>query len=537
MVLTIFDPISTVGSGKNSGKIVYKMFINGLWVESEKNEVFEVRSPADGRTVGYVQKSSIKDAEKAVEAAYHGKKALSGLGAVKRAEILKRTGETLLQNKQEFAGMITQESGKPITVSEGEVQAAAERLLYAAEECKDVYGEEITGDLTPDKTDKIAMIIRQPLGVVLAIAPFNYPLHIAVCKIAPAIAAGNTVICKPASSDPICMIMFTRLLELAGIPKGAFNLITGGGSDIGDFLVNSPKIDMISFTGSTEVGKHIAQICGMKKLHLELGGKAPAIVLKDCDLGLAVSECLKGSLSFSGQRCDSLSRILVENSIAPEFTKKVLAELKNWKTGDPRMRDTKIGPLINENAAKHVEALVKDATKKGAKVLAGGHRKGCFFEPTVLDNVTPKMRIAWEETFGPVFTIMKVADYEEAIRISNESNYGLDACIFTKDFDRTLDAGLRLEDGTVTINACPSHGLGLFPFGGDKDSGIGREGIRHSLMEMTKVHTIVFKKNYTAPTQAGAQQAKPAAVKPKAVPKKKAKSKPAKKKPAKKRKK
>ncbi len=482
---------------KKGGKIpVFNMFINGEWVGSASSETFDVLNPHDQSVIAKVQKAGVYDARKALDAAYKARGSVKNLRAVKRAEILEKAADLLEKYKRDFVDTIVAESGKPICVTEGEVNAAKERLYYASEECKDLYGEEITGDLSPHKFDKFAMVIRQPLGVVLAISPFNYPLHIAVCKIAPAIAAGNSVICKPSSQDPICMIMFARILEAAGLPKGVFNLITGTGSDIGDVMINSEKVNMISFTGSTAVGQHIAKICGMKKLHLELGGKAPAIVLSDCNLDLAVKEVLKGALTFSGQRCDAISRVLVEEKIADKFVKKVMKEIKKWKIGNPKDRKTLVGPLINEKAVQKVELLVNDALEKGAKLLHGGKRKGLYFMPTVLDYVTTKMRIAWEETFGPVVTIIRVRNYEEAIRIANESEYGLDACIFTKDIDKALDAGLRLEDGTVSINASPSHGLGLFPFGGDKASGIGREGIRHSLMEMTKVHTIIFKKNY-----------------------------------------
>ncbi len=487
----VFKPIKK----RKRRKSVYKMFMDGEWTESKTGETFRISNPANGKTIGYGQAGNIDDARKAVKAAYGAKDEISEMRAVHRAAILQKTGELILEHKDEIVDMIVAESGKPVSVTEGEVKAAAERLFYSSEECKEIYGEEITGDLSPHKFDKFAMVIRQPVGTVLAVSPFNYPLHIAVCKIAPAIAAGNSVICKPASKNPVCMLMLARLMEVAGIPRGAFNVITGSGSGIGDYLVNHPKINMISFTGSTSVGKHIAQICGMKKIHLELGGKAPAIVLKDCDMDLAVKECLKGALTFSGQRCDAISRILIEDDIADKFVRKVLKELKNWKMGDPRKKKTMIGPLISKSAVEKVDKLVQDAIRWGAKLLKGGRYEDLFYEPTVLDNVTPKMKIAWEETFGPVVTIIRVKNYEEAISLANESDYGLDASIFTKDIDKALDAGLRLEDGTVSINASPSHGLGLFPFGGDKDSGIGREGIRHSLQEMTKVHTIIFKKN------------------------------------------
>jgi len=232
----------------------------------------------------------------------------------------------------------------------------------------------------------------------------------------------------------------------------------------------------------------------MKKLHLELGGKTPALVLKDADLDLAAKECVKGALKFSGQRCDAVSRILVEKEVADEFVKKVLEEVKKWKMGDPRDPKTSVGPLINRWAIEKVDSLVKDAISKGAKLLMGGKYTNLYYEPTVLDGITEEMRIAWEETFGPVIAIMRVNSYEEALDIANRSEYALDGCVFTKDMNKALDAALRLECGSVTINAAPSHGLGLFPFGGDEESGMGREGIKESILEMTRLHTIVLRK-------------------------------------------
>jgi acyl-CoA reductase-like NAD-dependent aldehyde dehydrogenase len=286
--------------------------------------------------------------------------------------------------------------------------------------------------------------------------------------------------------------MFTRIAEMAGLPKGSLNVITGGGGEIGDLLSSHPKIDMISFTGSTSVGKHIALISGMKQLHLELGGKSPAIVLEDANLETAVKECAAGALKFSGQRCDALSRILVVDGLADRFVAAMLNEVKGWKVGNPKEPDTKIGPLINEAGMQKVEALVKDAVSKGAKLLTGGKRNGLFYEPTVLDHVTKDMRIAWEETFGPVVCIMRVKDMEESLKIANSSSFGLDASVFTQDIDRAVYLARNIESGTVTINGAPAHGVGNFPFGGDKDSGIGREGLNYSIDEMTKIHTIVF---------------------------------------------
>lgn len=487
----IFDEIRFPSA--TDGVQIYKMLIAGRWVESANRHTFNVYSPDDFSVVGRVQKAAPSDAKWALDEAFAAKQKIAQMAAFERAGILERTAKLLGDYKSHFVEMIVAEAGKPVKVAEGEVDATIERFRLGAEEAKELKGESIGGDAFAGTRKKIGMTVRQPLGVVLAIAPFNYPLFIASAKIVPAIAAGNAVVVKPASDDPICLLMLAKLIQAAGVPDGCLNVVSGDSSEIGDILVSSEKIDMISFTGSSAAGKHIAATAGMKKLHMELGGKSPAIVLEDADLDLAAAECVAGAIKFSGQRCDAISRILVVEKAADEFVKKVLAEVPKWKVGSPKNPDIAIGPLINEKAMQKVEALVNDAAKKGAHVLWGGKKiRGLYFEPTVLDHVTKDMRIAWEETFGPVVTIMRVKDYEDAIRIANESEYGLDASIFTTNINRALNGALRLNDGTVQINSAPVHGVGTFPFGGDKFSGMGREGIKVSAEEMTKIHSVVF---------------------------------------------
>ncbi|MBN2203020.1 MAG: aldehyde dehydrogenase family protein [Candidatus Aenigmarchaeota archaeon] len=469
----------------------YKLLINGNWVESSTKKTLDVINPANGSLVAKVQKASKIDAEKAIKAAFKSKPK-ANMPAFRKSEILIKMAELLEKYSEDFIDIICKESGKTQSLAKGEVHASVTRLKLAAEEAKALRGEIIGGDILKETRDT-ALVMRQPLGVVLAISPFNYPLFTAISKIAPAIAAGNSVIVKPASADPISLLMFGKIMQEAGMPDGTVNIVTGSGSEIGDFMVAHPDVDMISFTGGTEGGKHLASIAGMKKLHLELGGKAPAIVLDDCNLDNAVKECLIGSLKFSGQRCDAISRILIVESIADKFVEKAMEEMKEWKFGDPSKEDTVVGPLINEKAASFVKELVDDAISKGAKLLCGGKKyEHGYFEPTLLDNVTKNMRIAWEETFGPVVTIIRVKNYEEAIELSNKSEFGLDSCIFTQDIDKAIDAGLRIESGSVHVNAHPTHGVGLFTFGGDKESGMGRQGVMHSAIEMTKPHTIVL---------------------------------------------
>ncbi len=478
----------------SDGSVIYKMFINGRWTESGTKETFEVRNPYNGNLVARVQKATAEDANQAVEAAWKARSLIAGMDAVDRIALLRRIAENVKEHREELIDVLIKEAGKPRHFAEGEVGATVQRLELAAEEVRTLEGKYIPGSLVPKTKNRFAIVSRKPIGVVLAISPFNYPLFISISKIAPALASGNAVVCKAASDDPVALLMFARLAELAGVPEGALNVITGSGGEIGDLLASHPKVGMISFTGSTSVGQHIAMVAGMKRLHLELGGKGPAIVLEDADTGLAAKECAAGALKFSGQRCDALSRILVVRKIANGFVKEIVKEVrKTYKMGDPENKKTMIGPLINEAAVQKVDLLVRDAAEKGAKVLLGGKKgKGLFYEPTVLDRVTTGMKIAWEETFGPVVTIMRVKDEKEAVRVANQSHYGLDASVFTGDVDRAVRIAGLLEDGSVTINGAPAHGVGNFPFGGDKASGMGREGIEYSIDEMTKLHTIVF---------------------------------------------
>ncbi len=486
-----FDAIRFPSS--ENGTQIYKMLINGKWIESSNKKTFDVRNPYDGSIVGRVQKAARDDAENAVKSAFDAKKKIANMSAYDRAKILDKIADLVSEHKDDFVNVIVAESGKPVKVAGGEVEATIERFKFAADETKQITGDVLKGDNVPWHQEKIGIVIRQPVGVVLAVCPFNYPLFIGTAKIAPALAAGNSLVVKPASDDPICLFMLAKLMQDAGLPDGVLNMVSGSGSEIGDYLISHEKIDMISFTGSSDVGKHAAKIAGMKRLQMELGGKCPGLVFEDADLDMAAKECVTGALKFSGQRCDAISRILVAGKVADVFVKKVVSEVKKWKVGNPKDSDTLIGPMINETAVKKVDELVEDARKKGAKVLLGGNKgKGLFYQPTILDKVTTKMRIAWEETFGPVVTIIRVKNYEEAIRIANQSEFGLDSSVFTNGINKAIDAGLRVESGTVQINAAPAHGVGNFPFGGDKSSGMGREGVKTSIEEMTKLHTIVF---------------------------------------------
>lgn len=493
------DLISQVSKKDSNGILHFHTLIDGCWQCLSSGRFFDVHNPATGELVARVPDCDPDDVRNAVAAAKKGR-ALGTIPPIRRLEIMEKARELVLENAELLARMITLESGKPMSVSRGEVKATAERLELTMEETHVLNGEYIPGEWGPDTKDRFAIVLRRPVGVVASISPFNYPLFIAAAKIIPAILAGNTVVAKPASDTPLSLILFVRILELAGIPSGAINIITGRGREIGDLLVSHPDVNAVSFTGSTSVGEHIASIAGIKKLHLELGGKASAIILADADLDRAAAAVCRGAFRNSGQRCDAVSRVIVEESVHDALLERIIKESAKYITGDPLNDKTEMGTVINEKAVARIQGLVDDAATKGALLVKGGRSDGLFYEATILDRVTTDMRIAWEEIFGPVLPVMTVRNAAEALEISNRSEFGLDSCVFTQDIDKALALARELHDGSVTINGMPQHGVGHFPFGGNKKSGIGREGIRYSIDELTELHTIIVA---TDPKRAG----------------------------------
>jgi len=470
----------------------FRIFMNGLWLDASSGRTFDVDTPIDDSVVARVPDSAPGDIEAAIDAAVTGHRAIQAIPGVDRVAILERARQVLLRRKEDFIRTLTAEAGKPPKDAEGEVNATADRLQLAAQESREIFGEFIPGEWTKDAKGRVAIVARVPIGVVAAICPFNYPLFIAAAKAIPALLAGNSVVLKPASDTPLSMLLFARVLEEAGVPAGAFNLVTGRGATVGEALSASPKVAMISFTGSTEVGEAIVKSAGIKKLHLELGGKGMAIVLDDADLDLAAEKCLEGSLKNAGQRCDAISAILVVDAVAETFVRRLEKEMDAWKHGDPRQPGVKVGPLINRKAAAHVTGLIEDAVNSGATLVRGGKSHGCYVEPTLLDSVPLAARIAFEETFGPVATVIRIRDESEALDVSKMSRYGLDSCVFTHDYRRVWRIAQESRVGELTVNDHPRHGVGYFPFGGSKASGIGREGIGYSIDEMTELKTIVF---------------------------------------------
>ena len=475
------------------GKIPeFRLFVGGDWKVSRGRRTLDVDSPIDGTVIAKVQAASRDDVREAVAAAYGARKSIRDIPAIDRIDLLNRARHILESHRNEFVDAMILEAGKPVSLAQGEARASLSRIKMIMEEARGIFGEYIPGDWSEDTMAKFALVIHEPLGVIACVSPFNYPLFSVVAKVVPAIVAGDTVVVKPASDDPIVALLFGRVLEEAGVPPGVVNVVTGSGREAGEALVGHENVSMITLTGSTEVGKHVASLVGKKKMHLELGGKGAALVADDADLTLAARKVMEGCLKYSGQRCDAISRVFVLEKVADEFVGHIVGELGGWKLGDPRNRRYNMGPLINQGAAERVQSLVDDAVARGAKLVAGGRHRDAYFEPTILDFVPEEAKIATEETFGPVVTVMRVKSIGDAIERVNESRYGLDSCVFTNSFYTAWRVAKALEEGTVSVNDAPAHGVGYFPFGGNKDSGLGREGVGYSIDEMTRIKTIQF---------------------------------------------
>ena len=469
----------------------FKVLIDGKWTDTK--ETTDLISPIDEKVVAQISTVSADQVKKALNSATLNKSKIRDMAAIDRLELLNKARQELAKHKDEIVKVLMTESGKAFRTAGGEINAALERMRLGMEDSRKIMGEYIPGDWSSDTAQKAALVIREPIGVVLGISPFNYPVYTSIAKVLPALLAGNAVVIKPPSADPLAFLMCAEIFRKTGLPSGTLQVVTGSGEEVGDLLIKSSDINMISFTGSTNVGKHISSIAGLKKTHLELGGKAAAVVLEDADLDLAAKECVRGSIELAGQRCDAVSRILVVEKVYNEFVIQIKSHLKDYKFGNPfDGEEITVGPVISIKAAKRIDEMVQDAIKRGAKLVAGGKYKDAYYEPTLLVDVPLNAEIANEETFGPVITVIKVKDAEDAIKVANNSNYGLDSCVFTENFYKTWEVMKALKAGNVTLNAAPSHGTAYFPFGGIKDSGQGKEGVGYSIEEMTVMKTMIF---------------------------------------------
>ena len=471
---------------------IYKNLCGGQWTESSAGERIKIYSPVDDSLIGEIQAQTRADVDFAIQNAKEAQKEWAKIPISERADIIHKAARIMEKYEEEIADVLVKEIAKAKSSAISEVKRTVDFMHFTAETAKRMTGETIYGDAFPgfDKT-KISLVERVPLGVILCISPFNYPVNLSISKIAPALAGGNSVVFKPPTQGSISAMYLGQIFCEAGLSGGVLNIVTGKGSELGDYLITHPGIDMINFTGSTEVGQHIAKEAGMIPLLLELGGKDAAIVLEDCDLDETAQNIVKGAFNYSGQRCTAVKRVLVMESIADELASKIVAEVAKLTVGRPE-DDAQITPLINDKAADFVQELIDDAIEKGAKLLIGNKREKRYIWPTVFDYVTEDMRIAWEEPFGPVLPIMRVKTIEEAIDISNKSEYGLQGCVFTKNIDKAFAIAQKLEVGTVQINNKTERGPDHFPFLGVKASGLGTQGIRYSIEAMTRSKAIVI---------------------------------------------
>ena len=463
------------------------MLIGGKHISSEDLE--EVINPYNGEVIDTIPIAHRQIADMAIEAANDAKSALTEMSAFKISNKLFNVVDKLREKRQEFAELLTLEVGKPINESLVEVDRSIETLKLAAEEAKRIYGESVPLDAGLNGKGFFAFTQRMPLGVVVAIAPFNYPLNLTIHKIAPAIACKNTVIVKPPSEAPLTVMKFCELLN-EEFPDGVVNVVTGYGSEVGDYLVTSADVDKVSFTGSVPTGLMISQKAGMKKVTLELGGNDPMIVLKDADIDKAIKGVINGAFLNAGQVCMGVKRIIIDESIADEFAQKLVVATEKLVMGNPQDSKTTLGTLISKKAAMQVEQAVNDAVEKGAKILTGGNREDAFYEATVIDNVTPDMDLVQNETFGPIAPIIRVKNLDEAIKIANDTEYGLQAGVFTNDYYAAMRCANEIEAGTVFVNKQSTFRTDNMPFGGFKNSGIGKEGVKYAFDEMTKTKLI-----------------------------------------------
>lgn len=472
---------------------LYRNLINGEWVESKDGKYITVTSPIDNSVIGSVPAMTKNEVDLAVQAAKEAQKDWKHVTIDEKAEILYHAADILLKNKEELAGLMVKEIAKDRKSGLSEVERTADFIKFTADTAKNISGESIPGDSFPGgKTNKVSIVRREPLGVVLAISPFNYPVNLAASKIAPGLMAGNSVILKPATQGSLCGLYLARAFQEAGVPDGVLNTVTGKGSEIGDYITTHPGINFINFTGSTEVGQHISQITNMVPLLMELGGKDAAIVLEDADLDLTANNIVAGGYSYSGQRCTAVKRILAVDQIADQLVEKIMSKMEKLTYGNPLEKDVDIVPLISSKAADFVCELMDDAKEKGAKLLVGGNREGNIITPTLFDYVTTDMRIAWEEPFGPVLPIIRVKDKDEAIEIANASEYGLQSAVFTQNINDAFYVADKLEVGTVQVNNKTERGPDHFPFLGVKASGIGTQGIRYSIESMSRPKVTVI---------------------------------------------
>jgi acyl-CoA reductase-like NAD-dependent aldehyde dehydrogenase len=471
-------PVSTQG-----------FFLDGKFIEA--GDPVEIRSPYDQSPVGAVFQARREHAEAAIAAAVKAFGTTRRLPAFERQRVLRQVAATITARKEEFARTMAQESGKPLKVARTEVERGIFTFNVAAEESTRIYGEYLPLDWQQFTAGRWGIVKRFPLGPIAGITPFNFPLNLVAHKVAPAIAAGCPLVLKPAPQTPLTALLLAEAVQQAGWPDGGLNVLPLSNADAG-LLVSDERIKLISFTGSAAVGWKIKNNAGKKKVVLELGGNAGVIVHSDADLEFAAERCAVGGFSYAGQTCISVQRILVERSVFGKFVELLLNGVSKLKQGDPLDDSVDLGPMIRESDAERAYDWVQEAVRGGARVLVGGKRNGVMFEPTVLTGTRPEMKVNCQEIFAPVVTVEAYDSFDQALRVMNSSSYGLQAGVFTRDAKLMFQAYEELEVGAVVAGDVPSFRIDHMPYGGVKDSGLGREGLRYAIEEMTEPKLMVM---------------------------------------------
>ncbi|MEC1740051.1 aldehyde dehydrogenase family protein [Schinkia azotoformans] len=470
-----------------------KLFINGEWIEASSYTT--LTSPYSEEVLAEIPSATEKEVNDAIEAAYNAREIMAKMPAHKRAAILEKLVSLFEERADEAAKIIALEAAKPITTAKQEVSRTIATYKFAAEEAKRIHGETIPLDAAPGGENRIAYTVREPLGVVGAITPFNFPMNLVAHKVGPAIAAGNPIVLKPASQTPLSSYFLAELLEEAGLPAGALNVVTGSGRVVGDKLVTDDRVKVITFTGSPAVGIGIRNKAGLKRVTLELGSNAALIIDNGVDVDKVINRTVVGAFSNQGQVCISLQRIYVHENVYDVFVEKFVAATKNLKVGDPLDPQTDVSALISKGDVGRTLEWIEEAKQNGAEIATGGIAEGNVLLPTVVLHADKSLKVSCQEVFAPIVNINKVSSVAEAIELVNDSRYGLQAGIYTDNVHTALDAAEKLHVGGVMINDIPTFRVDNMPYGGVKESGVGREGIKYAVEEMTEMKLVVFNRN------------------------------------------
>jgi acyl-CoA reductase-like NAD-dependent aldehyde dehydrogenase len=467
-----------------------KMYLAGEWID--KPQKIEVRNPYDNSVIDTVPRADAGDVERALRSAERGARAMAKLAGYDRWKILKNAAELMAARNADLGRTISLEEGKVIAEGRLEASRSVETIMGSAEEAKRIHGETIPLDGAPGGAGKVGLTLRVPCGVVVAISPFNFPLNLVCHKVGPALAAGNAVIVKPATDTPLSALTLAEILLQAGLPAEGINVLTGPGGEVGDVLVADRRVRKITFTGSRDVGEHICKLAGLKRVTMELGSNAPVIVMPDADMEKVAAAVAATGYANAGQVCISTQRVLAAGKVYGDFVDALKPKVEALKIGNQLDETVKVGPMVREREAVRVDEWMREAVSGGARIVTGGRRQGAFYEPTIVADVKPDMRISCDELFGPAVAVTPFTDVDEAIALANDTNYGLAAGIFTESLETAWRFAREVHSGNLHINWGPQWRADLMPYGGLKESGFGKEGPRYAVEEMTELKMVVF---------------------------------------------